>query len=316
MKSVFWYIAIPAVLWPGMEVALKYVSGQFNPLQLTFSRVLVGGLILLPLALRGLREKGLRLNGRVLGEMAALALLGITFSMMFHQLAVIQVPAAVVSGITSVNPVFIAVLGRLLFREPLAKHECASLALDLLGILAIIRPWNLHLTPAGVAFSLLAPLTFSLYSVLSRPLCRTYGGLAVTSLCFLFGAAEMIVAAALTHVPQFADALSAAGLSVFARIPFFAGYTWGNLPLVLYIYVVATGICFCCYFMAVEKSSALHASLVFFFKPVLGPIYAALLLHEVIAANVLVGIVCMILGAAVFVLPELLAQRRQRKPIP
>lgn len=313
IKTAYWYIAVPVLLWPGMEVALKYVSGQFNPLQLTFSRVLVGGLILLPLALRSLRQREKRLEPGTLKELALLGLLGIAFSMTVNQLAVMHAPATVVSGITSGNPVFIAALGWLLFKQPLERYKYISLALDLAGITAIIQPWNLHLTLAGVIFSLLAPLTFALYSVLSRKLCIEYGGLTVTSLCFLFGAAEMIAVAGLTHIPQVAEMLSAAGLSVFARVPFFEGYTWANLPFVLYIYVGATGIGFCCYFMAIEKSSALHASLVFFFKPILGPVYAALLLHEVITTNVWIGIFCMILGAAVFVLPELISQQRQRK---
>ena len=39
-----------------MEVALKLISGQFNPIQLNFSRFLVGGLVLIPFAVRELKS--------------------------------------------------------------------------------------------------------------------------------------------------------------------------------------------------------------------------------------------------------------------
>lgn len=310
-KSAYLYIAVPALLWSGMEVALKYVADQFNPLQLTFSRVFVGGLILLPFALRHLKKIGVSLDGRALGRFASLALLGVAISMTINQLAVVYASASVVSAIASGNPVIAAVLSWFILREHLSRSKFVSLAFDLLGICLIIQPWNLHLTPEGVAFSLLAPLTFSLYSVLSKGVCREYGGVTATSFCFIFGAIEMMIAAALSHIPAIGDKLLDIGLNGFAYVPFFSGYTLESIPAILYIYVAATGIGFCCYFIAIEKSSALHASLVFFFKPILAPIYAVILLNEHISGNVLAGIICMVIGAAVFALPELLKKPKQ-----
>lgn len=313
-KAAYLYIAVPALLWSGMEVALKYVSDQFNPLQLTFSRVFVGGLILLPFAFRHLRKHGLTLSAKALGRFALLALLGIAISMTINQLAVVYAPASVVSAIASGNPVLAAALSWFIFREHLSRSKFVSLIFDLLGICLIIQPWNLHLTMEGVAFSLLAPLTFSLYSVLSKGVCREYGGVTATSFCFIFGAIEMMIAAAVSHIPAVGDGLYAAGLESFAYVPFFTGYTLESIPAILYVYVAATGIGFCCYFIAIEKSSALHASLAFFFKPILAPIYAVILLGEHITTNVFAGIICMIIGAAAFALPELL-RKPSCKPI-
>ena len=43
MKRGYLYIAVTTLLFSSMEVALKLISGQFNPIQLNFSRFVVGG---------------------------------------------------------------------------------------------------------------------------------------------------------------------------------------------------------------------------------------------------------------------------------
>ena len=134
--------------------------------------------------------------------------------------------------------------------------------------------------------------------------CARFGGLVVTCFGFLFGAAEMIALAGLTHIPSLAASLTAAGLDTFASIPFFTGYTLANLPIVLFIYIGVTGIGFTCYFLAMEVTSAQTTSLVAF-----------LVLHEAIPGNMLAGIACILCGSLVSILPGLLAQRKSALPV-
>ena len=57
MKKGAFYIAFATLVFSTMEIALKFVSGQFDPIQMTFSRFFVGGLVLLPVALKKIKEK-------------------------------------------------------------------------------------------------------------------------------------------------------------------------------------------------------------------------------------------------------------------
>ena len=77
-----------------------------------------------------------------------------------------------------------------------------------------------------------------------------------------------------------ADALQAAGAPMFANMPFFSGYTSHNILNFLYICVFVTAGGYACYFMGMEATSAMQGSLVFFFKPVLAPILAMIVLGE------------------------------------
>ena len=73
MKKGYLYIIVTIVMFTSYEVVLRYIAGQINSMQLTLCRFSVGFLILLPLALRTLKRRGKRLDGR---SMARFALLG------------------------------------------------------------------------------------------------------------------------------------------------------------------------------------------------------------------------------------------------
>ena len=231
--------------------------------------------------------------------------MGIAVSMSLYQLSVTRIQASVVGVLFSSNPVFVTLFAFLLLHETISKNQIAGLVLDVAGIVLIIQPWHLRLDALGVVYVLLATLLFALYGVCGKRQCARFGGIVVTCFVFLFGAAEMIALAGLTHIP----ALSA-GLDTFASIPFFTGYTLTNLPIVLFIYIGVTGIGFTCYFLSMEVTSAQTTSLVFFFKPALAPLLAFLVLHEAIPGNMLSGIACILCDSLVSILPGLLAQRR------
>ena len=87
-----------------MEVALKTVAHDFNPMQLTCTRFLVGGLLLIPFALRGLRQHGARVTAAAWKGFAGLGFVGLVVSMMLYQMSILYAPASVVSVLFSCNP--------------------------------------------------------------------------------------------------------------------------------------------------------------------------------------------------------------------
>ena len=199
MKRGYLYILITTLLFSSMEVALKCIAGQLNPIQLNFSRFLVGGLVLVPLAVRELKKRGLTVDGKALGTFALLGLMGIAVSMSLYQLAVTRVQASVVGVLFSSNPVFVTLFAFLLLRESISKNQLLGLALDVVGIVLIIQPWHLKLDALGVTYILLGTLLFALYGVCGKRQCARFGGLVVSCFSFLLGAAEMMALAALTH---------------------------------------------------------------------------------------------------------------------
>lgn len=306
MKKGYIYIALSTVLFSSMEIALKEVASDFNPIQLTFTRFLLGGIFLIPFAVRTLKKRGIQVKLKSLGYFAILGLVGVVLSMTFYQLAVNHAPASVVAILFSSNTVFVLVFAFLLIREPIYRRNLLSLALELAGIVVIINPFHIKLSISGLIFTAAATITFSLYGVLGKKKCQEYGGVTVTCISFLFGGGELLLLALLGKISFISGFLTAHGAGLFANTPLLSGYSWGNILMFLYVCLGVTGAGYACYFEAMEKTSANTASLTFFFKPVLAPILALLILHENIPANMIAGIVMILAGSVASILPSLL----------
>jgi len=108
----------------------------------------------------------------------------------------------------------------------------------------------------------------------------------------------MLILILLSHVNIVATIFQASGLDIFAQIPLLKGISWQTLPLIIYISVFVTGLGYTSYFLAMENTSAVTASVVFFIKPALAPILALILIHESIGFNTLGGIIFILLGSS------------------
>ncbi|MFA1718368.1 EamA family transporter [Clostridioides difficile] len=62
MKKGYVYIILTTLFFSSMEISLKTVTNDFNPLQITLSRFFVGGLVLLPFAVKRLRALSLSIT--------------------------------------------------------------------------------------------------------------------------------------------------------------------------------------------------------------------------------------------------------------
>lgn len=298
-------IVLCTLFFSSMETALKGIAGQFNPVQMTLTRFLIGGIALIPFARQMLRKKKVKLDWRAYRDFAFLGFLGVLISMTLYQLAVEYANASVVAVLFSCNPVFVVIFAFLLLRIPIKKNQVASLIFQIAGIVFLINPFHIDIHPIGLISVLLSIVFFGLYAVLGLRPCEQYSGIVVTCWSFLFGCAEMLVLVALSHVQPIAEFFLNSGLALFANIPLFTGYTLDNLLSIIYICLGVTGGGYAFYFMAMECTSPMMASMVFFFKPVLAPILAAVILHENIPFNMIVGIVLILCGSLFTLLPSL-----------
>ncbi|AAK79021.1 drug/metabolite transporter (DMT)-like permease [Clostridium acetobutylicum] len=312
MKKGYMYIALTTIIFSTMEIALKLVSKSFNPIQLNFTRFFIGGLFLVPFALNTLHKRHLSISTKDLRFFALLGLLGTVISMSLYQLAVQNTKASVVAVLFSCNPVFVTILAFFLLREAIHKNNIAALILEVIGTIVIIDPLNTKLSILGLALTIASTLIFAAYGVFGKKKCAKYGGIVVTCFGFLFGSIEMLVLIGITHITPIANLFSSNGIAIFSNIPLFTGYSLKNLPLMCFICLINTGAGFACYFKAMEETSAQTTSLVFFFKPILAPILALILLHEIIPVNMIIGILFILAGSISSILPELLAQRQTK----
>jgi drug/metabolite transporter (DMT)-like permease len=311
-KRGYLYILITAVTFSTMEIVLKLIGDAFDPVQMTLSRFLVGGVVLLPFSYTLRRRRSIALPARSLGTFAVLGLIGVALSMTFYQLAVLYCEPAEVATLFSANPVFVAFLAFLILHEPLERSTVIALVLEVVGIVLIINPAATQLNPIGVTFTLVASVLFALYGALGTRPSATYGGVTVTCMSFIFGSLELLVMVLLGHLAPVATAFERIGLGIFSDVPLLSGYSTATLPLFLYASIGITGIGYACWFLAMEHTSPNQASVAFFIKPVLATVLAVIIVHEVVPPLMVAGIAIMLVGAAFNIVPGIVAQRRER----
>lgn len=310
MKKGYLYIAVAVVMFTSFEVVLKFIAGQINSIQLTLCRFSIGFLFLLPIALNTLKKREKHLDRGSMAYFALLGLVGIALCMPVLHVGVSYTNSSVAAVIFSCNPVFVTVLAYFLLQEPIKPRHIAALALEILGTVVIISPWDVRLNMTGVCLVLLSTLLFSIYGVMGKRKVAEYGGAVVTCFSFFFGSLIVLVFILLSHIPAVAHLLQSIGLDSY--IPILAGYTAQNLPYVLFVSVGVAGIGFCTYFLAMECQPASVVSLVYFFKPALSPVLAWLVHGEEISPSMFWGVVLIVAGSLCSIIPGILEAKRAK----
>ena len=121
MKKVIFCVIMTALLFGTMEVALKMGGSEFDSLQLTFLRFLIGGIILLPFAAAEARQNKVRLTARDLGWLALVGMMGVGISMVCFQYGVDACNAATASVLICLNPLFTMVIAHIFTSEKMDK---------------------------------------------------------------------------------------------------------------------------------------------------------------------------------------------------
>lgn len=288
MKKSFFCIFLAAFLFGTMEVALKLAGDSFDPFQLTFLRFFIGGACLLPFGLHDLRKRGVRLTGGDLLYLFLLGFVNICVSMLLFQLGVMRTNASLAAVIISANPVFTMIFARFLVGEAFTVRKGITLVLSVAGLVIAADPAVLFRGGAGAGGILLtlgAAVAFGLYSALGKKRVAKIGGLAQNSLSFLMGSLVLLAAVLATGRPV------AAGIGL------------KTLPILLYLGVCVTALGYFFYLKAIALAGPSTASITFFIKPVLATGIAMLVLREPLTANLAVGIVFVLAGSAVSLLP-------------
>ena len=134
----------------------------------------------------------------------------------------------------------------------------------------------------SLVYVFLASLLYGLFTFLARKTSVRLGSLKMNAYTFVLGSLSMLPFMLILKTPVLA-------------------FDFSILPEVAYLTVLVTGFAYYCYFRGLKILGASKGSLVFFFKPVLAGVLAALFLSEHLSLNYFAG-TALILGGIVAVL--------------
>ena len=300
MKNIKYiiYLGIGVLAFSSFEAVSKPTSDFITPMQLTFYRFLIGGLILLPFALKDIKDKNLKITKR---DFAVFTLLGfalVCLSMTLSQYGIKLSDASMSAVLFSSNPLFVAVLSIFILKEKATLSRMVGLGIGIVGlVVSCLHMFNNQTISSdyilGIFLILIAMIVFSCYTVINKRLSSKNGSMVSLSFASIFGAILLIPV-------MFISAGDKNPVAVFS---FDLVNVWPNL---LYLSLIGTGIAYYCYFTALDHLNTAFASMSFLIKPGLASVLCAIFLHEQIHVNSIIGIAIIMCGVSVsvFVKPK------------
>jgi drug/metabolite transporter (DMT)-like permease len=193
---VYALLVATTVVWGGSFVAIKHALNYLSPLELLFMRFVPASLAFGLLICWRQRQN---LTSLVRKEWWSLALMGFLGVPVYH-LALNTgeqlIPAGTASLIMAAEPAFVFLLS-LQLGERLTWTRASGLLLAFAGLFVVIRfASGEHIDfryLQGVLITLVAPVSWAAYTIVSQPLATKYSPLAVTGLGTIFGGLPVLL---------------------------------------------------------------------------------------------------------------------------
>ncbi len=172
MHSPALLLSLTTLFWAGNAIVGKLAVGQISPLELSFWRWVLAGVILAPFAWRA-AIRDLPFYRQKFWPIFFLAFLSVSVYNTFQYLALQWTSAINIGVVSTTMPMMVFLLTWLMGQERADRYQLAGLAAAMVGVLVVITRGNpqvlltLNLNP-GDLLMLLAVLSFALYSVLLK----------------------------------------------------------------------------------------------------------------------------------------------------
>lgn len=270
------------LIWGTTFVSTKVLLRDFQPVEILFSRFLLGLIALFIVCPR--RLKGTTLKQEL--TFAGAGLFGITLYYLFENIALTYTSASNVGVITTTAPFFTAILALLFLKEERkGLWFYIGFLLAITGVCLIsFNGTTLHLDPKGDLLALIAALTWGFYSILMKKITGFgYSTLLVTRRVFEYGLVIMIPALFLFGFdPDPRQIIDLVNL--------------GNL---VFLGLGASALCFVTWNYAVKILGAVRTSVYIYLTPAVTVIMAFLILREPITLMLLAGMALTLAGLVV-----------------
>lgn len=269
--------AVMSVVWGITYLFIKEAVESYSPAAVVAGRTLIGGLLLLPFAIRaGVLKEALRLWPWLL-VFGVIEMAG-PFLLLSH--AETQLPSGLTGLLVATVPLFATLIGLLRGdRSTLAPLRLGGLLIGFVGVAIVVAGPGLFPNEPG---SILA-----------------IGEVLLTAL--LYAIAPFVIAAKLSHVPSLGTITLSLLVIGLAYLPA-ALLTQHEVPTVrstvslLLLAVVCTAVAFVAFFALIREVGPVRAPLFTYVNPVVAIVLGAALLAEPITPGLLIGLPIVLVG--------------------
>ena len=276
-----------AAIWGMNFVAMKHLIGQVGALKMLLLRVFFAAMIfaLVLVVRRGLIPRFERAEWRLL---ILVGLSGVISNQLFVSIGTSYLSAAVASMLATSTPIFMAILSRFVLKERLTERKIAGIITAFGGFLIVLLfgsgEADFSVTNAiGVLITLLAPLSWTISTLLSTRLMMRYDPTAITGLSTVIASAVLLP-------------VLVAQLSLLNDMASFGASEWAAVFVSSVLSIV---VAYTVWYRALRRLEPAQIAVYVYLVPFFGVVFAWLLLDETITPFVVLGGATILAGVIV-----------------
>jgi drug/metabolite transporter (DMT)-like permease len=270
-------------VWGSTFVVTKQVVAEIPPLSLSFIRVAIGALVLLPVGIYRFRRT-LPRPRLPMGAIAGLSAIGVAIYYLSFNAAMSMISAAQSALVQSCIPAMTALTGIVMLRERATRTRLLGVGLSIAGVLIVFSGATgnaLASSLPGNLLMLVSVVAWGIYTALAKRIAD-HDPLVVTTL-IITGGALMLLPFALVEMHG-------------RPLPDISAEVW---IAVTYLGAVASGAAYLVYNYALRHMDAGQAGVFANLIPIVGVLSGVLVLHEPLSARAILGGCIVMLGVAV-----------------
>jgi drug/metabolite transporter (DMT)-like permease len=281
-------LAILSLIWGTSYILMKKGLESFSPFQIASLRIFITFLCLLPTAISNLKK----LNRGNIVSVLIIGLMGNAIPSFLYPIAQTKISSSLASMLNSLSPVFILIIGILVYKRQAIKTQIAGIFIGLLGALGLLYNGSFSFNYYGL-FIVLATL---LSGFSSNEVSRINGlnGLKITALSFF-----VISPLAITYL-LFSDFTAAVESENCLR----------NLGYIAILAILGSATGLALFYLLIRDTSPIFASIVTYFIPVVATIWG-LFDHEFLTSSMLISVIFIFAGVYIINRPDFLRKIRK-----
>lgn len=277
------YAVLATAIWSGNFIVARGLNEALPPVSLAFYRWLVALVVVLPLAGRALYKER-RVVQENFGFLLLASLFGVTIFNTLIYVAAQTTTAINLSLIAITFPVFIIILSRIFFGEPITLAKVVGIVIVACGVIMLLTKGDMsRLTQIsfviGDFWMLIAAITFAIYSVLLRKKPAGLGALSFQLITFSLG----IIMLAPFYIWE------------LLTLPL-PEISMGSIGSIVYIGVFASLVAYVLWLQAIILVGPSHAGMIYYSLPVFCGLLAYVVLGEEVGLIHLVATMLIITG--------------------
>ena len=275
-----------ATLWGTFPATGKLAVQDFPPVFLTALRAVIASSFLVVLLMRSGAETVRGLGPGSIRAFVVLGVCGLVLSTQLSYIGYAYTTAANAAILQAATPVLVALGARAYLGERLRRRQQLGVAVSTLGVLVVVtdgRLWQLRLEDlrAGDFITLIGLVAWMAYTVYGRRVVSTHSPALTTTAAYVVGTCILVAEAALTA-------------PLFPRPQLGSVRAWA---VVLY-HAFFGAIAHIWWYRAVDRVGASRAAVVLNVTPIVGVVFAAVLLHEQVGIWEVLGTLLVLAGVA------------------